>query len=29
MLPFSDRVVVEVDRHGRMITVDPPEGMLD
>ena len=29
MLPFSDRVVTSVDREGRVITVDPPEGMLD
>ena len=29
MLPFSDRVVVGVDRATRVITVDPPEGMLD
>jgi 16S rRNA processing protein RimM len=29
MLPFSDRVVTNVDREARVITVDPPEGMLD
>jgi 16S rRNA processing protein RimM len=29
MLPFSDQVVTHVDREGRVITVDPPEGMLD
>jgi 16S rRNA processing protein RimM len=29
MLPFSDHVVKHVDRDGRVITVDPPEGMLD
>lgn len=29
MLPFNDRVVTDVDREGRVITVDPPEGMLD
>jgi 16S rRNA processing protein RimM len=29
MLPFSDRVVTRVDRQQRLITVDPPEGMLD
>lgn len=29
MLPFSERVVTAVDREGRVITVDPPEGMLD
>jgi 16S rRNA processing protein RimM len=29
MLPFSDRVVAGVDREGRVITIDPPEGMLD
>ncbi|MDQ3951047.1 MAG: ribosome maturation factor RimM [Gemmatimonadota bacterium] len=29
MLPFSERVVTGVDREARVITVDPPEGMLD
>lgn len=29
MLPFSERVVTQVDRETRVITVDPPEGMLD
>jgi 16S rRNA processing protein RimM len=29
MLPFSDRVVTGVDREARVITVDPPEGMLE
>jgi 16S rRNA processing protein RimM len=29
MLPFNDRVVTGVDREARVITVDPPEGMLD
>lgn len=29
MLPFSDRVVTAVDREARVITVDPPDGMLD
>lgn len=29
MLPFNDQVVVDVDREARLITVDPPEGMLD
>ena len=29
MLPFSERVVTGVDREARIITVDPPEGMLD
>jgi 16S rRNA processing protein RimM len=29
MLPFSERVVTGVDREGRVITVDPPDGMLD
>jgi 16S rRNA processing protein RimM len=29
MLPFSDRVVADVDRQARVIVVDPPEGMLD
>jgi 16S rRNA processing protein RimM len=29
MLPFNDRVVAGVDREARVITVDPPEGMLD
>jgi 16S rRNA processing protein RimM len=29
MLPFSERVVTAVDREARVITVEPPEGMLD
>ena len=29
MLPFSERVVTNVDREARVITIDPPEGMLD
>jgi 16S rRNA processing protein RimM len=29
MLPFNQRVVTNVDRDARVITVDPPEGMLD
>lgn len=29
MLPFSDKVVIGVDRETRIITIDPPEGMLD
>jgi 16S rRNA processing protein RimM len=29
MIPFSERVVMEVDREARVITVDPPDGMLD
>ena len=29
MLPFSERVVTHLDRQARVITVDPPEGMLD
>jgi 16S rRNA processing protein RimM len=29
MLPFNESVVTDVDREGRVITVDPPEGMLD
>jgi 16S rRNA processing protein RimM len=29
MLPFNDQVVTEVDREARVITVDPPDGMLD
>lgn len=29
LLPFSDLVVRNVDREARVITVDPPEGMLD
>jgi 16S rRNA processing protein RimM len=29
MLPFSDQVVTKVDREERIITVDPPEGLLD
>jgi 16S rRNA processing protein RimM len=29
MLPFSERVVVGVDREARVITVDPPDGLLD
>jgi 16S rRNA processing protein RimM len=29
MLPFNDRVVTSVDREARVITVDPPAGMLD
>jgi 16S rRNA processing protein RimM len=29
MLPFSERIVTRVDREERVITVDPPEGMLD
>jgi 16S rRNA processing protein RimM len=29
MLPFSDQVVTRVDRAARVITVDPPDGMLD
>jgi 16S rRNA processing protein RimM len=29
MLPFNDRVVIGVDREARVITVDPPHGMLD
>ena len=29
MLPFDDRVVKAIDRELRVITVDPPEGMLD
>ena len=29
MLPFSERVVTGVDREARVITIDPPEGMLD
>jgi 16S rRNA processing protein RimM len=29
MLPFSERVVTAVDREARVITVDPPDGMLD
>jgi len=29
MLPFSDRVVTGVDREARVITIDPPDGMLD
>jgi 16S rRNA processing protein RimM len=29
LLPFNDQFVTQVDREGRVITVDPPEGMLD
>jgi ribosomal 30S subunit maturation factor RimM len=29
MLPFNDSVVTAVDRAARVITIDPPEGMLD
>jgi 16S rRNA processing protein RimM len=29
MLPFNATVVTDVDRAARVITVDPPEGMLD
>jgi 16S rRNA processing protein RimM len=29
MLPFNDQVVVSVERAERVITVDPPSGMLD
>lgn len=29
LLPFNDRVVTGVDREARVITVDPPDGMLD
>jgi 16S rRNA processing protein RimM len=29
MLPFSERVVTSVDREARVITVEPPEGLLD
>jgi 16S rRNA processing protein RimM len=29
MLPFSNRIVTGVDRDARVITVDPPDGMLD
>jgi 16S rRNA processing protein RimM len=29
MLPFSETVVTEVDRKARVITVNPPDGMLD
>jgi len=29
MLPFGEPVVTTVDREARVITVDPPEGMLD
>jgi 16S rRNA processing protein RimM len=29
MLPFSERVVTGVNRETRVITIDPPDGMLD
>jgi 16S rRNA processing protein RimM len=29
LLPFNDQFVTAVDREGRVITVNPPEGMLD
>lgn len=29
MVPFNDRFVTGVDREGRVITVDPPEGLLE
>jgi 16S rRNA processing protein RimM len=29
MLPFNDQFVTRLDREARVITVDPPEGMLD
>jgi 16S rRNA processing protein RimM len=29
MLPFSERIVTQVDREARVITVDPPEGMIE
>ena len=29
LLPFNDQFVIQVDREARVITVDPPEGMLD
>jgi 16S rRNA processing protein RimM len=29
MIPFREGVVVEVDRDGRRLVIDPPEGLLD
>jgi ribosomal 30S subunit maturation factor RimM len=29
MVPFDERVVVAVDREARVITIDPPAGLLD
>jgi 16S rRNA processing protein RimM len=29
LLPFNDQFVTQVDREARVITVDPPDGMLD
>ena len=29
MIPFSEQAVTSVDRNGRVITVDPPAGLLD
>jgi 16S rRNA processing protein RimM len=29
MVPFDERVVVGVDRNARVITIDPPAGLLD
>ncbi len=29
MLPFNDQVVTSIDRDARVITVDPPDGLLD
>ena len=29
MVPFDDRVVTAVDREARLITIDPPAGLLD
>jgi 16S rRNA processing protein RimM len=29
MIPFLSHIVVEVDRDGRRMVVDPPEGLLD
>jgi 16S rRNA processing protein RimM len=28
-IPFVDSIVVRVDREGRVLTIDPPEGLLD
>jgi ribosomal 30S subunit maturation factor RimM len=29
MVPYNDRFVTGIDRERRVITIDPPEGMLD
>jgi ribosomal 30S subunit maturation factor RimM len=28
-IPFVDAIVIAVDRESRVITIDPPEGLLD